>query len=195
RGGTVVDVALFRMMKTLELAEQPPDPVNGKKVPNGVARGVYAAVPQPGTDDVWLPHLLLAVKTPQPALDFESTVFPTLSRVKADGSAETDRILFAASTVPGVSVNFNDSLSGPRAVHFTPDGTLALVLNAQSEDLLVLNGHGFEIGLVRPIPSTFPEGVVIDHAGTHAYVEGRNSHDVTVLAIDQSDEIAPVRVT
>jgi YVTN family beta-propeller protein len=192
-GLTVIDASTFRVSSTLELADQDPSPL-GRKVPNGVARGVYAAVPQPMTGEVWMPHLLLAVKTAEPSLDFESTVFPTISRAQPDGTAETDRILFAPPTVPGAQGSFNDVVSGPRALDFTPDGQLALVLDAQSEDLLVLNGHGFERGLVRPIPSAFTEGLVIDHAGTHAYVEGRNTHDVTVLDIDPTDEIAPVKV-
>lgn len=192
-GLTVIDTASFTVAGTLVLADQPPDAA-GKLVPNGVARGVYAAVPQPGTDDVWLPHLLLAVKTPEPALDFQSTVFPTISRAKADGSAETSRILFAPPMVPGAMGGFNDVVSGPRTLDFVPDGSLALVLDAQSEDLLILDGHGLERGLVRPIPATFPEGLVVDHAGKHAYVEGRNSHDVTVLAVDPTNTIAPVTV-
>jgi YVTN family beta-propeller protein len=193
-GVTVIDAASFTVSATLELAEQPPDTANGKLVPNGVARGVYAAVPQPSTGTLWLPHLLLAIKTPEPDLDFQSTVFPTISLALPDGSAEAGRVLFAPPTVPGVMGSFTDVVSGPRAIDFTPDGKLALVADAQSEDVLVLDGYGNERGLVRPVPSTFLEGIVVDHAGTHAYLEGRNSHDVTVLAIDAADDAAPVRV-
>jgi YVTN family beta-propeller protein len=193
-GVFTVDASTFAITQTLELAEQPPDPANGKLAPNGVARGVYAAAPRPIGNELWLPHLLLAVDTPEPDLDFQSTVFPTLSTALADGSAESNRMLFQPLGLasPGA---FSDVVSGPRAIDFTPDGQLALVVDAQSEDVLVLDGEQqVELGLVRPLPSTFPEGIVVDHAGRHAYVEGRNSHDVTVLDIDATRPDAPVVV-
>jgi YVTN family beta-propeller protein len=198
-GLTTLNTADFTVAQTLELAPQPPDTMNGKLVPNGLARGVYTAVPRPAAPqdptEVWLPHLLLATQTHEPDLDFQSTVFPTVSTVLTDGSAEGPRLLFLPPTVPGVTGAFTDVVSGPRALAFAPDGKLALLVDAQSEDVLVLDGPGrFEVGLVRPLPSTFPEGIVIDHAGKKAYVQGRNSHDVTVLAIDETDPAAPVRV-
>src|SRR5262249_17054216 len=44
------------------------------------------------------------------------------------------------------------------------------------------------------LPSTFLDGIVVDHAGKFAYVDGRNSHDVTVLALHPSDPIAKATV-
>ncbi|HZS38092.1 MAG TPA: hypothetical protein VFF06_14745 [Polyangia bacterium] len=192
-GVTAIDTATFTVRHVVTLADQPRDPSLDKTIPSGQPRGVYAAVPRPSGGEVWLPHLLLATKTAEPALDFQSTVFPTISTVTADGKAEGPRLLFQP---PGGSDgSFIDVVSGPRAIAFTPDGKLALVADAQSEDVLVLDGAGgFEVGLVRPLPSTFPEGVAVDSTGRRAFVDGRSSHDVTFLAIDETNAAAPVGV-
>jgi YVTN family beta-propeller protein len=194
-GVTVIDTASFTVRNTVELAEQPPNDAVGKVAPNGLARGVYAAVPRPMGGDVWMPHLLLAVKTPEPDLDFQSTVFPTISTLAPDGMAEAKRLLFQPLDPPGAMGSFTDVVSGPRAIAFTPDGALGLVAMSQSEDVMVFDGAtGVERGLVRPLPSTFLEGIAVDHKGAKAYVDGRNSHDVTVLAVNPTDDIAPVTV-
>jgi YVTN family beta-propeller protein len=203
-GVTLVDTASLRVQKPIELANQPPDPL-GKLIPNGVPRGVYSAAEHPSAHTLWMPHLLLAIDTPQPDLDFQSTVFPTISILPAatwgkDGKVPPDqhavtRLQFAPLDPPGAQGAFIDVVSGPRAIAFTPDGSLALLVDAQSEDVLVLDGKsGNERGLVRPLPSAFPEGIAISHDGHYAYVEGRNTHDVSVLRINAGDAIAPVVV-
>ena len=40
---------------------------------------------RPGTDELWVAHLMLGTDTPQPALDFDNTVFPALSILDARG--------------------------------------------------------------------------------------------------------------
>jgi mono/diheme cytochrome c family protein len=193
-GVTVIDTRTFSARNVVALAEEPPSPDRGKKAPNGLARGVYAAVPRPHGGDVWLPHLLLAVKTPEPDLDFQSTVFPTISTVSADGTS-ANRILFQPLDAPGTNASFSDVVSGPRAIAFTPDGKLALVAMSQSEDVMVFDGDtGYEVGLVRPLPGAFLEGIAIDRWGAHAYVDGRNTHNVTVLALDPTNTFAPATV-
>jgi len=47
---------------------------------------------------------------------------------------------------------------------------------------------------VRPLPATFLEGIAVDHAGTHAYVDGRNTHNVVVLKLAPNDPIEPVAI-
>lgn len=192
-GVTIVDTDSFRVERTLELSEQSPD--SDKLVPNGLPRGVYTAVPRPGSGELWLPHLLLAVNTPQPDLDFQSTVFPTISTADAAGRAEGKRLLFAPLDVPGSAGSFSDVISGPRALAFTPDGKLALLANSGSEDVMLFDGaSGNEVGLVRPLPATFIEGIAVDHRGRFAYVDGRNSHNLTVLALHPEDHAAPATV-
>jgi YVTN family beta-propeller protein len=194
-GVTVVDTKTFTVRNVVELAEQSPDASNGKLAPNGVPRGVYAAVPRPVGGDVWMPHLLLAVQTPEPNLDFQSTVFPTVSTLSSDGTSENKRLLFEPLGIDVQGGAFNDVVSGPRAIAFSPDGKLAFMANSGSEDVMVFDGEsGNERFLVRPLPATFLEGIVVDHAGTHAYVDGRNTHNVVVLTLAPSDPIEPVKV-
>jgi mono/diheme cytochrome c family protein len=130
-------------------------------------------------------------------------VFPTISTLSADGTKAERRLLFQPAMPAGVMGAFTDSCSGPHAIAFTPDGTLALLALAQSEDVMVFDvASGSEAGLVRPVgPPVVPpqisdtgmlEGIVVDHAGTHAYVDERNAHNVTVLTIDASNTIQPV---
>lgn len=193
-GVTVIDTEALSVRNKVPLADEPRAEPFDKRIPNGEARGAYAVVPRPGTEELWVPHLLLGVKTPQPELDFESTVFPTISTIAKGGAAAGRRLLFRPM-VPGAEGSFIDSVSGPRAVAFTPDGKLALAALAQSEDVMVFDAEtGDETALVRPVPSALLEGIVIDHAGERAYVDGRNTHDVTVLAIEPSRRLGPVSV-
>jgi YVTN family beta-propeller protein len=192
-GVTVIDAPTMTVRSKTAIADEPPG--TDKRIPNGLARGLYAVVPRPSTGELWVPHLLLAVGTAQPDLDFESTVFPTITTLSPDGSAAARRLLFQPMAVPGAKGAFGDSVSGPRSIAFTPDGKLALVALSQSEDVMVFDADkGVEIGLVRPLPSALLEGIVVDHAGRRAFIDGRNTHDVTVLAIDPSNAIAPVKV-
>lgn len=181
---TTLATATFTLERVTPLPPQPADPGHDKLVPNGVTRGAYTVVPRPTTGELWVPHLLLAVGTAQPALDFQSTVFPTLTLLSPDAASVTNRLLFRPSSHLTGAGSFTDSVSGPRDVAFTPDGATALVAMAQSEDVMVFDAAtGFERQLVRPTPSALVEGIVVDAAGTHAYLQGRSTHDVTVLSI------------
>src|SRR4051794_18978197 len=185
-GVTTIDTKSFTVKSHLDLAEQPAN--DTKTLPQGVVRGVYAVVPRPPTGELWAPHLLLAIHTPEPALDFQSTVFPSVSTLDADGASEGDRLNFTPIDDTGGGGAFNDVVSGPRAIAFTPDGRLALVADSQSEDVLVFDGDNkVEVGLVRPLPAAFLEGIAVDHKGTHAYVHGRNTQNVVVLALNADD--------
>jgi YVTN family beta-propeller protein len=183
-GLTIVDTTSLKVSGFVTLPKQPPDPSINKLLPNGEVRGEYAAVPRPDSGEIWVPHLLLAIDTPQPALDFQSTVFPTITVVAAGGSTVSARLLLRPNTVLTATGSFTDVVSGPHDVAFTPDGKIALVANSQSEDVLVFDASSqLEVGLVRPTPSALIEGVVVDASGTHAYLQGRATHNVTVLAI------------
>lgn len=184
-GMTVIDTATFTVRNSVELADQPPSTAS-KLTPNGQPRGVYMAVPRPGVGggDIWLPHMLLATALAQPDLDFESTAFPTISTFAADAATAGKRLLFKPLMVPGATGAFNDSVSGPRALAFTPDGKLALMANSASEDVMVFDGAtGNERQLVRPVPGALLEGIVVDSTGTHAFIDGRNTHNVIALSI------------
>jgi YVTN family beta-propeller protein len=174
------------------LPDQPPSDAGNILIPNGQVRGLYAVVPRPNTGELWVPHLLLATGTPQPELDFDSTVFATFTLLSPGGSQVDTRLLFQSESLAGIVPGaFADVISGPRDIAFTPDGALALVANAQSEDVMVFDAQAqVEVGLVRPTPSTLIEGIAVDSSGTHAYLQGRNSHNVTVLDIFGAQSVA-----
>ncbi|MDB4968654.1 MAG: Surface antigen [Myxococcales bacterium] len=192
-GVTTVDTASFTVKSTVAFAEQPRN--DTKTLPQGVARGVYTAVPHPTTGELWAPHLLLAILTPEPALDFQSTVFPTISTLDPSGAQEGGRLNFTPIDDAEGGGAFNDVVSGPRDLAFSPDGKLALVADSQSEDVMVFDAvEKVELGLVRPLPASFLEGIAVDHLGRFAYVHGRNSQNVVVLRLDAADKLTPAAV-
>lgn len=198
-GVTALDAGTLKVLAFSALPDQPPDESHNKLIPNGQARGAYGAIPRPGADqglggapgavsgapgELWVPHLLLATATPQPELDFQSTVFPTVTVFRPGASPPGRRLLFRPPTVLTATGAFSDVISGPRDIAFTPDGRFALVAAAQSEDVMVFDAdRGVEVGLVRPTPAAMAEGILVDPTGAHAYLHGRASHNVTVLAI------------
>ena len=185
-GVTVIDTASLAIRYVQPLPDEPADDTDGQSLlPNGEARGVYAAVARPDDGEIWVLHNLLANTTNEPNLVFNNTAFPTVTRLSPGGWHLDDRLLLkpvtASLTAPG---SFTDVVSGPRDVAFTPDGKLALMANEQSEDVMVFDADsGDEVGLVRPTPSALIEGIAVDASGSHAYLQGRNSHNVTVLSI------------
>ncbi len=192
-GVTTIDLKSFMMAQHVDLAEQPQNDTN--TVPQGVVRGVYSVVPHPVSGLLWAPHLLLAIHTPEPVLDFQSTVFPAISTLDPTGAMEGSRLNFSPlgdTPSPGA---FNDVVSGPRAMAFSPDGKLALIADGQSEDVLVFDANQqVEVGLIRPLPAAFLEGITVDHAGTHAYVHGRNTENVVVLDLNETGTGEPAVV-
>jgi hypothetical protein len=131
--------------------------------------------------------MLLATGTPQPILDFQSTAFATFTLLSPGAAAMDNRLLFQFASLQGTFPGaFIDVISGPRDIAFTPDGNLALVANAQSEDVMVFDAAAqVEVGLVRPTPTALIEGIVVDAAGAHAYLHGRNTHNIAVLDITE----------
>jgi YVTN family beta-propeller protein len=165
---------------TWTVADGPPggDPT----VPHGRVRGVYDAAVRPGTTELWAVHLMLGTDTSQPTLDFQSTVFPAVSIFDAKGAAETR---LSVSSTPGDGGAFADIVSGPRALAFSPDGDFAFVVDAGSEDVLIVDARQrVEAALVRPLPGHQPEGAVWGPNGK-LYVQERNTEDVAVIDVDE----------
>jgi YVTN family beta-propeller protein len=162
-----------------------PDDGNDKKEPHGAVRGLYDAAVRPGSDEVWVAHVMLGIDTPQPDLDFESTVFPALSLLTTEGRPLA-RLSVQAN--PGDSGAFGDVVSGPHAITFSDDGALAFVADANSEDVLVVDAvRRVEATVVRPLPGHSPEAVV--WANGKLYVQERNTEDVAVFRVEQSDDL------
>lgn len=160
---------------------------NDARLPHGEPRGLYDLAPRPGTAEVWIPHILLGTDTPQPDLDFESTVFPSLALVRDDGTYRRTLSVDVAD-IPRVDGSFGDIVSGPHALAFTSDGAYALVVDRNSEDVLVVDTESeVEASLLRPLPGHMPEGIVITPDDTIAYIDERNTGDVAVVRLDRSD--------
>jgi YVTN family beta-propeller protein len=166
----------------------PDAPARGdKRLAHGEVRGLYDLAPRPGTDELWIAHVLLATDTPQPELNFESTVFPSVSVLHREGSLES-QLSTNAQDVPGLNGAFADIVSGPHALAFTRDGAFALMVDTNSEDVLVIDAQAqLEANLLRPLPGHLPEGLVLSPDERHAYVDERNSGDVAVLDVARTD--------
>jgi mono/diheme cytochrome c family protein len=192
---SVLDPASLALRATLSI----PDVANrgDKLLPNGTSRGLYDVVARPGSSgEMWVPHLMLAVTTPQPDLDFESTAFPTISVF--DGKGFVTRMSTNVMPVPG-DTNilpdngaFGDIVSGPHTLEFTADGRFALMLDGASEDVLAVDAEGrVEAQLLRPLYTSggaghMQEGLVLSPDGKHAYIDERNTSDVAVISVDTS---------
>jgi YVTN family beta-propeller protein len=153
--------------------------------PHGQVRGIYDVVPRPGTNELWVAHLMLGTDTPQPTLAFNSTVFPALSILDGANGDQLERLSIQAnSATPGDDGAFGDIVSGPRAVAFSGDGNYAFVADTDSEDLLVLDANTrAEVTIVRPLPGHLPEGVVWFQ--NEVYVQERNTEDVVAFKVQE----------
>ncbi|HEY2404474.1 MAG TPA: hypothetical protein VGI10_00620 [Polyangiaceae bacterium] len=169
-------------------------PRGDQQLAHGQVRGLYDLAQRPGTSELWVAHTLLGTDTPQPALDFKSTAFPALSLLYTDGTFE-QTLSNDASAVPGIDGSFGDVVSGPHALAFTSDGAFALMVDANSEDVLVVDTRQHsESALVRPLPGKMPDGIVIAPDQTFAYVDERISGDVAVLKLERTGDALHVSV-
>jgi YVTN family beta-propeller protein len=165
-------------------------PRGDHRLAHGEVRGVYDVVARPGSDQLWLPHVLLGTDTGQPALGFASTVFPAVSIVRTGGRFQAT-LSVDAQDVTGSDGAFADVVSGPHAVAFTPDGAYALVLDSDSEDILAIDARiGGEAALLRPLPGHMLEGLALAPDGSVAYVDERNTGDVAVVRLDRTAGLA-----
>ncbi len=176
-GVSAFATAPLSLTTTFPLADGPAG--SAQTEPHGPVRGVYDAAIRPGTSELWVAHLMLGIDTPQPALDFQSTVFPALSILDPTG-AQLARLSVQAN--PGDGQAFGDVVSGPRAIAFSADGGLAFVADTDSEDVLVVDTAArVETQIIRPLPGHLPEGIV--WAAGEIYVQERNSEDVAAFKI------------
>jgi YVTN family beta-propeller protein len=161
-------------------------PRGDARLAHGQVRGLYDAVIRPGTTDLWVAHSMLGTDTAQPALNFESTAFPALSILDHAGTYE-QTLSTDAQDVDGIDGSYSDVVSGPHALAFTKDGKNALIVDANSGDVLTVDAASrTETSLLRPLPGRMPDGIVLSPDGLHAYVDERISGDVAVLDLDQT---------
>jgi len=178
-GAVQIDPSAMTVTATWPIPDTAPR--GDARLAHGQVRGIYDAAPRPSSNEVWFAHLLLGTDTPQPTLDFERTAFPSISI--ATNGTYTTTLSTDAQDVPGVDGSFADVVSGPHAIAFTHDGSLALIVDTNSEDVLVVGGNHTEQALVRPLPGHMPEGIAISPDDQHAYVDERNTGDIAVLDV------------
>jgi YVTN family beta-propeller protein len=155
--------------------------------PHGVVRGIYDVVPRPGTSELWVPHLMLGIDTPQPTLVFNNTVFPAVSILDGRSGDPLARLSVQANSAnPGDNGAFGDIVSGPHSLAFSGDGQYAFVVDTNSEDLLVVDAtRRTEVTVVRPLPGHMPEGVVWSR--NEVYVQERNTEDIVAFQVGEGD--------
>ncbi len=190
-----VSVLVPDSMKVLETWQVPDRPPRGdRRLAHGEVRGSYDLAARPGTGEVWVVQQLLATDTAQPALDFESTVFPAVSVLGGDGAYQYTLSTDAAD-VPGIDGAFSDVVSEPRALQFSRDGDYAFVLDAASEDVLVVDADlGTEVALLRPLPGHLPQGLVVSPDGDTLYIDEANTLDIAVAKIEETDTGVSLRL-
>jgi len=179
-GITAYTSSPLALSATWAVSDGPPgdDPT----VPHGQVRGVYDAMVRPGTTELWAIHVMLGTDTAQPALDFQNTVFPAVTILGPSGDTVTR---LTVSATPGDGAAFGDIVSGPRALTFSPDGRFAFVVDAASEDILIIDANArVEATLVRPLPGHQPEGAVWGPNGK-LYLQERNTEDIAVLDVNE----------
>jgi len=154
--------------------------------PHGSVRGLYDAVVRPGTSELWVAHLMLGIDTRQPDLNFQETVFPSLSILdSAAGGTQLARLSVLAN--PGDGGAFGDIVSGPHALAFSDDGKLAFVADTNSEDILVVDAEQrIETQIIRPLPGHLPEAIVF--ANDEIYVQERSSEDLAIFSVAETDQ-------
>jgi DNA-binding beta-propeller fold protein YncE len=180
-GVTTLEPSAMKVRATWPISDVPAR--GDRRLAHGQARGLYDLASRPYTNETWVAHTLLGTDTAQPELDFESTVFPALSVLLANG-ALVQTLSTDSASVPGIDGAFGDIVSGPRAIAFTSDGRCALMLDASSEDVLLVDASNrVQVGLLRPLPGHFPEGIAISADGRWAYIDQRGSSDVAVVKL------------
>ena len=163
-------------------------PRGDRRLAHGEVRGLYDVAARPGSEELWVAHVMLGTDTPQPDLDFESTVFPSLSILRAGGAYHTT-LSIDVLALAGIDGSLGDIVSGPHAIAFTGDGELALVVDTNSEDLLLVDAeHEAEAGLLRPLPGHMPEGIALSPDESVAYIDERNTGDVAIVSLDRTGD-------
>ena len=191
-GVTAMTTSPFALQATWTVPDRGPE--SNPQEPHGLVRGIYDVVARPGASELWVAHLMLGTDTPQPTLQFNSTVFPALSILDPTSGDQVARLSVQATTsAPGDNGAFGDVVSGPRALAFSGDGKYAFVADTDSEDLLVVDAtQRTEVTVVRPLPGHLPEGVVWFQ--NEVYVQERNTEDIVAFAVQEGGD-AGVTVT
>jgi DNA-binding beta-propeller fold protein YncE len=173
---TLLDLDPLRVRASLALPEVAPR--GHPALAHGAPRGAFDAVWRPNTRAFWVPHTLFATDTAAPTLNFETTLFPAVAIL-----GEPRPTLSSDARLQGVDGAFRHVLSGARALAFTPDGALAVLVGHNSENALCLDGAtGEERGFVEDLGALL-DGVALTDGGTRAWVWARGSGWLQALRV------------
>ncbi len=162
--------------------------------PERPGRGPLRSRAAADTGVLWVPHLLLATGTPQPLLVFESTAFATFTLLNPGGATVDGGSIDQRPAVP-VGIPHRN---GARSFHGCGVWTARHRLHARRR--AGAGGQRARAGAVRffdararaelrpcrPTPSALLEGIAVSSSGTEAYLQGRNTHNVTFLSIAEA---------
>ncbi len=130
---------------------------------------------------------LIRSRTSNPDLTFETTVMPRVAVVDLEHLRVVPRELLGLDAV-------DQPVNMPSAVAFSPDGSLAYVVNAGSNDISVVDLEvGFGVGHIEV--GTNPRGMVVSADGSTGYVHNALSGDLSVVDLDAREEIRRIPVT
>jgi DNA-binding beta-propeller fold protein YncE len=182
-GVSVMATAPLALTTTWVVADGPPSSDNDPLEPHGAVRGLYDVVARPGSTELWVAHLMLGNDTPEPVLDFQRTVFPSLT-VLDKGGTQLERLSVQAKAGDDAGA-FGDVVSGPRAIAFSSDGRYAFVVDTDSEDVLVVDATAkIESTVLRSLPGHIPEGIVWSNG--ELYVQERNTEDIAAFRVTET---------
>ncbi|MBS1265655.1 MAG: Hydrazine synthase subunit gamma [Acidimicrobiaceae bacterium] len=130
---------------------------------------------------------LIRSRTSNPDLDFETTVMPRVPVVDLVQQRVITRELLGLDAV-------DQPVNMPGAVAFSPDGSVAYVVNTGSNDLSVVDlGLGFGVGHIDV--GTNPRGIVVSADGSTAYVHNALSGDLSVVDLETQVETHRIHLT
>ncbi|WP_139492010.1 cytochrome D1 domain-containing protein [Brevibacillus dissolubilis] len=185
---SAINTDTLKVDKVIPLAETPEPASHDPKVSQGLPGMVENMTFSPDGKLLWLPHLLTNVDT---NIQFESTIFPTVSIVdtaKKAEQADERKHLFQQINITNTK-NETEIVSNPADVAFLPDASKAFVVLGGSEDLLTfdLKRGGKATHLLRRIPGDNPRGMVLSPDGQTLYVHNAMSHDLVTIATGGND--------
>jgi len=167
------------------LREIPFDP-NNTEVPAGRPNRMKTVAVHPFNGEAWLPAILSNsgnfVET-----TFNTTVFPAV--IVVDTGSRSERPARRTTLYSGLST----VTASPEAVAFSPDGRLAYLVSAASNDLTAIDVRGrHERRTLRDVGDN-PRGIAVHPDGRMAYLFNRLAPEVTLVDLEKLTVAGSVR--
>ena len=115
------------------------------------SRGLYDVAARPGTDELWVAHAMLGIDTAQPDARLRAHRVPVAVDPARRRHATRRRSRSTRRTCPASTARSPTSSRGRTRSRSRSDGALALVVDTNSEDVLVVDARGrVEAALAAP---------------------------------------------